>query len=188
MSDHTSTRFKRVVVKLSGEALQGSAPAWARRRRLWPASPTISRRPPRRDMRSRSWSAAAISFAASRAPTTGIERARADSIGMLATVMNGLALEQAVGGAGAAGALPLGRAHAVPMRILFAPGGAASSRQGARRHRGRRHGQSLLHHGHAARCCAPRNSRPTPCSRPRRSTASTPPIPSATPPRSATSA
>ena len=46
--------------------------------------------------RSRSWSAAATSTAASRAPRRGMDRASADYMGMLATVLNALALQDAL--------------------------------------------------------------------------------------------
>ena len=65
-------------------------------RRLWRASPVISRQPPTPGSKSPSSSAAAIFFAASRAPTRALSGRGPNSIGMLATVMNGLALEQAV--------------------------------------------------------------------------------------------
>ena len=58
----------------------------------------------------------------------GIERARADSIGMLATVMNGLAMERTLEQIGQARAI--GGRHAIAMRVLFAPSGACPSGQG----------------------------------------------------------
>ena len=73
--------------------------------------------------------AAAISFRGLRGADKGIERARADSIGMLATVMNALALEQAIEGEGrSARAL-----SAVPMPSVCQP----YSRQAALNHLGK---------------------------------------------------
>ncbi len=102
MSDPTSTRrFKRVVVKLSGEALQGAAPHGLDAGTLARIAADLAK-------------AAAAGheiavvvgggnfFRGIKGADSGIERARADSIGMLATVMNGLALEQAVEGQGRA--------------------------------------------------------------------------------------
>jgi uridylate kinase len=98
MSDprpHEHRRWRRVVVKLSGEALMGG-------RSHGLDAATLSR------------IAADLAIVASRGievavvvgggnffrgiegADTGIERARADSIGMLATVMNALALEHAI--------------------------------------------------------------------------------------------
>ncbi len=94
----TSTRgpqWKRVVVKLSGEALMGPAPHGL-------DAPTLGR------IAADLADAAALGvevavvvgggnfFRGILGADKGIERARADSIGMLATVMNGLALEQAI--------------------------------------------------------------------------------------------
>lgn len=100
MSDPTSTRrFKRVVVKLSGEALQGQAPHGL-------DAGTLARIAA--DLATAAEAGHEIAvvvgggnfFRGIKGADTGIERARADSIGMLATVMNGLALEQAVEGQG----------------------------------------------------------------------------------------
>jgi uridylate kinase len=95
MSDHASKRYKRVVVKLSGEALQGPSPHGL-------DAPTLARIA--KDLATASEAGHEIAvvvgggnfFRGIKGAETGIERARADSIGMLATVMNGLALEQAV--------------------------------------------------------------------------------------------
>ncbi|PWB79673.1 MAG: UMP kinase [Methylocystaceae bacterium] len=88
-------KWKRVVVKLSGEALQGSAPHGL-------DAATLER--VARDLASAAELGTEIAvvvgggnfFRGILGADTGIERARADSIGMLATVMNGLALEQAI--------------------------------------------------------------------------------------------
>lgn len=95
MTDHASKRYKRVVVKLSGEALQGPSPHGLDANTL----ATIAR-----DLAAASEAGHELAvvvgggnfFRGIKGAETGIERARADSIGMLATVMNGLALEQAV--------------------------------------------------------------------------------------------
>ena len=92
-------RWRRIVVKLSGEALQGPLGHGL-------DQVTVAR------IASDLASAAALGteiavvvgggnfFRGISGADKGIERARADSIGMLATVMNALALEQAVEAAG----------------------------------------------------------------------------------------
>jgi uridylate kinase len=99
MTDPASMRFKRVVVKLSGEALQGPSQHGL-------DAGTLARIA--RDLATASENGHEVAvvvgggnfFRGIKGAETGIERARADSIGMLATVMNGLALEQAVEGQG----------------------------------------------------------------------------------------
>ena len=90
--DAGTRRYRRVLLKLSGEVFGGGKlgvdpdvvathrPA-DRRRSCAPAS------------RSRSSSAAATSSAAPSSPQRGMDRARADYMGMLGTVMNCLALQ-----------------------------------------------------------------------------------------------
>ncbi|WP_036280280.1 UMP kinase [Methylocystis sp. ATCC 49242] len=96
MRDHAPTRsFRRVVVKLSGEALQGQAAHGL-------DAPTLAR--VASDLAAAAENGHQIAvvvgggnfFRGIKGADSGIERARADSIGMLATVMNGLALEQAI--------------------------------------------------------------------------------------------
>lgn len=95
MTDHASKPYKRVVVKLSGEALQGASSHGL-------DAATLERIA--RDLATASENGHEVAvvvgggnfFRGIKGADTGIERARADSIGMLATVMNGLALEQAI--------------------------------------------------------------------------------------------
>ena len=91
----TEHKWKRVVVKLSGEALQGKLAHGLDAETLARIAVDLA-------------SAAAAGhqvavvvgggnfFRGIQGADKGIERARADSIGMLATIMNGLALEQAI--------------------------------------------------------------------------------------------
>jgi uridylate kinase len=91
----TGLKWKRVVVKLSGEALQGKAAHGL-------DAETLARIA--LDLAGAAAMGAQIAvvvgggnfFRGIQGADKGIERARADSIGMLATVMNGLALEQAI--------------------------------------------------------------------------------------------
>lgn len=101
----TGPQWRRVVVKLSGEALQGPAAHGL-------DAETISRIA--RDLATAAEMGCEVAvvvgggnfFRGILGADKGIERARADSIGMLATVMNGLALEQAI------------EAHGRPARCL----------------------------------------------------------------------
>jgi len=95
MTDGRKSEWKRVVVKLSGEALMGGGQHGL-------DAPTLERIA--RDLASAAELDVEIAvvvgggnfFRGIQGADKGIERARADSIGMLATVMNGLALEQAI--------------------------------------------------------------------------------------------
>ena len=152
--------FRRIVVKLSGEALTGPDNHGLH-------AATVQRIAA--DLASAVESGTEIAvvvgggnfFRGIQGATKGIERARADSIGMLATVMNALALEAAIEAEGfSARAL-----SAVPMPsvvpALFAAGGAPSPRQGAHLRSGRGHRQSLLHHRHGRRAAGRRTLLPT---------------------------
>ena len=94
-SPNPASSWKRVVVKLSGEALMGDGQHGL-------DAPTLARIA--RDLASAAATGIEIAvvvgggnfFRGIQGADKGIERARADSIGMLATVMNGLALEQAI--------------------------------------------------------------------------------------------
>lgn len=117
-------RWRRVVVKLSGEALQGGFshgldPAVLNRIALDLAQAAQN-----------SEVAVVVGggnfFRGIQGAETGIERARADSIGMLATVMNALAIEFAVEKAGKSARV----LSAVPMPSLCEP----YSRQAALHH------------------------------------------------------
>ena len=121
-------RWKRVIVKLSGEALMGSQTHGLH-------EGTVKRIAA--DLASAASTGVEIGvvvgggnfFRGIQGADKGIERARADSIGMLATVMNALALEQAIEAEGqSARAL-----SAVPMPSVCQP----YSRQAALNHLGK---------------------------------------------------
>jgi uridylate kinase len=90
-----SASWRRVVVKLSGEALMGSASHGL-------DAPTVARIADDLAQTARLGVEIAVVvgggnfFRGIQGAEKGVERARADSIGMLATVMNALALEQAI--------------------------------------------------------------------------------------------
>jgi uridylate kinase len=121
--------WKRVIVKLSGEALMGPLTHGLHPETLDRIAGDLA-------------SAAALGieigvvvgggnfFRGIQGADTGIDRARADSIGMLATVMNGLALEHAIERAGQ----PARALSAVPMPYVCQP----YSRQAALNHLAKR--------------------------------------------------
>jgi uridylate kinase len=121
--------WKRAVVKLSGEALMGSLTHGLEQATLDRVAADLA-------------NAAALGveiavvvgggnfFRGIQGADTGIDRARADSIGMLATVMNGLALEHAIEKAGQ----PARALSAVPMPYVCQP----YSRQAALNHLAKR--------------------------------------------------
>lgn len=103
----TGLKWNRVVVKLSGEALQGKAAHGLDAQMLARIACDLA------DAAGMGVEVAVVVgggnfFRGIEGADKGIERARADSIGMLATVMNGLALEQAI------------EAHGRPARCLSA--------------------------------------------------------------------
>ncbi len=141
-------------------------PSWARSasastRRWCGRSPTRSRRSTISACRSPSSSAAATSSAAWPASHRGIDRVTGDYMGMLATVINALALQDALEKRG----VPTRVQTAIEIREVAEP----FIRRRAIRHlekgrRGdlrRRHRQPVLHHRHARPRCAPTRSTPT---------------------------
>ena len=122
---HGAGMFRRVVVKLSGEALTGPDDHGLN-------APTVARIAA--DLVSACDSGIEIAvvvgggnfFRGIQGATKGIERARADSIGMLATVMNALAIEAAIEAEGH----PARALSAVPMPSVCQP----YSRQAALHH------------------------------------------------------
>jgi uridylate kinase len=112
-SSTSKPQWKRVVVKLSGEALMGGAAHGIE-------AVTLARIA--RDLASAAELGVEVAvvvgggnfFRGIQGADKGIERARADSIGMLATVMNSLALEQAIEAQGR----PARALSAVPMPSL----------------------------------------------------------------------
>jgi uridylate kinase len=123
-----SSLWKRVVIKLSGEALMGPLTHGLH-------EPTLKR--VAQDLAASAALGVEIAvvvgggnfFRGIQGADKGIDRARADSIGMLATVMNGLALEHAVEKEGQ----PARALSAVPMPYVCQP----YSRQAALNHLGK---------------------------------------------------
>ena len=87
----------------------------------------------------------------------GFDRATADYMGMLATVMNALALQNALEKIGRRHPRPVGDPDGQRLRALHPPPRPAPPREGPDRHLRRRHRQSLFHHRHRRRAARRRN-------------------------------
>jgi len=81
----------------------------------------------------------------------GCLRSAADSMGMLGTVMNVIALEAQLTSLGQAGAGDVGRRDAVGCRNLYPTAGDGPSFQGPYRPAGGRHREPVLHHRYGRR-------------------------------------
>ncbi len=129
MGEHQPrSKWRRVVVKLSGEALQGKQSHGLDQKVLERIALDLAR------AAQLGYEVAVVVgggnfFRGIQGAESGIERARADSIGMLATVMNALAIEFAVEKAGKSARV----LSAVPMPSLCEP----YSRQAALHHLGK---------------------------------------------------
>ena len=87
--------FRRVLLKVSGEALMGDQ-GYGLHSETMSAWPRRSARSGRLASRSRSWSGGGNIFRGLAGAAGGMERTSADSMGMLATVINALALQSAL--------------------------------------------------------------------------------------------
>ena len=88
--------FRRVVLKLSGEALMGDEPYGIDPERIAVDRPAGERRGPSAASRSRSSSAAGNIFRGLQGMAIGMDRATADYMGMIATMLNALAIQDAL--------------------------------------------------------------------------------------------
>jgi uridylate kinase len=129
MSDRAAAVYRRIVIKLSGEALTGPDPFGLN-------APTVARIAAdlvgavQLDVEIAVVVGGGNFFRGMQGADKGIERARADSIGMLATVMNALAIEAAIEAEGH----PARALSAVPMPSVCQP----YSRQAALHHLAKR--------------------------------------------------
>ena len=105
----------------------------------------------------------------------GMDRATADYMGMLATVMNALALADTMRQEGITARVMSAIAHRAGGRALCAAEGPAVPRRRQGRDLRRRHRQPVLHHRHGRGAARRRDRRARSCSRRPRSTASTAP-------------
>ena len=149
--------YRRVVVKLSGEYLAGS-------RSFGIDQPTIDRIAG--DLIAAGELGVEIAvvvgggniFRGVEVSSRGVSRPTGDTMGMLATVMNCIALESALSRRGQVVAHHVGLRHAAGLRD-FSPGSGrpSPSRQGPGRAARRRHRQSVLHHRHRRGAARGRN-------------------------------
>ena len=148
--------YQRVMVKLSGEVLGGKAGIGLDQPTLQP-SPPISWR--------RASSASTVGVVVGggnfmRGATVsggGLARETGDAMGMLATVINALALEAADYRRWRHRAHAVGDRDAAGVRKLFAPARAPATRRRPCRDLRRRHRKSLFHHRHDRRAARRRD-------------------------------
>ena len=151
--------YRRVLLKLSGEVFGGGAIG------VDPDVVALDRPADRRGRRaaarrSRSSSAAATSSAAPSCPQRGMDRDRADYMGMLGTVMNCLALQDFLEKAGVADPRA-DRDHDGPGRRALHPAPRrAAPREGPRRDLRRRRRAAVLLHRHRRRAARARDRLP----------------------------
>ena len=143
----TPLAYKRLLLKLSGEALMGKGPAGI-------DVAVVDRLA--RDIAEAVAAGCQIAvvvgggniFRGLAGAAKGMDRATADYMGMLATVMNALALHSALEHAKTARARDVRHPDADGVRELRPPQGLAPHRGGPRRHLRRRHRQPVFHHRH----------------------------------------
>ena len=103
----------------------------------------------------------------------GMDRVTADHMGMLATVMNALAMQDAIESLGGMARVQSAIRINQVCEDYIRRRAMRHLEKGRDRHFRGGHRQSFFHDRHAPRRCAPSRSTPTCCSRPPRSTAST---------------
>ena len=81
----------------------------------------------------------------------GMNRANRDHMGMLGTVINALALQDAIESTGSPTRVHVGHRHGPGRRALHPPPRRPPPREGPGGHLRRRHGQPVLHHRHPGR-------------------------------------
>ena len=152
--------FRRVLLKLSGEALMGDA-------RLRDRRPGVRRALARGDRRACTTSGVEIAIVVGggnfyrglAAAAEGMERATADYAGMLATLLNALALQDVLERQGAdtrvQSALEVERGR----RAVHPAPGDPPPREGPHRHLRRRHRQPVLHDRHGRGAARARDRR-----------------------------
>ena len=141
-------RYRRVLLKLSGEALMGEQQFG-----IDPAVTTQIAKDIARDPGSSASRPAIVIgggnlFRGLAASAKGMDRATADYMGMLATVINALALQDALEHAGVNDPRRHGDRDARRRRAVHPPARRPPPRKRPRRRLRRRHRQSLLHHRH----------------------------------------
>ena len=124
--------YKRILLKLSGEALMGDDAYGINRATIVRMVREVQRSHAAGRARSRSSSAAATSSAACAGGSVGMDRATADYMGMLATVMNALALADTMRQEGMTARVMSAIAHRAGRRALRAAARRCSTSKKAR--------------------------------------------------------
>ena len=172
----TRPRFNRILLKLSGEALMGQGQFGIDPDAVAGLAGEIAAAKAQGHELCLVVGGGNI-FRGMAAAAKGFDRASADYMGMLATVMNALALQNALEKLGVDTRVQSAIPMASVSRALHPPPRAAAPREGPDRPVRRRHRQPLFHDRHRGRACAPPKWAATLCSRAPASTASIPPIP-----------
>ena len=141
-------QFRRILVKLSGEALMASDGYWLDPQTLSGLAQDLG-------AATRAGFEIAVVIGGgniirgARMSAAGwIDRPTADSMGMLGTVMNSLALETALNAAGVPARTMSAVSMPIDLRDLCPPAGPPPPREGPGRGSRRRHRQPVLHHRH----------------------------------------
>ena len=147
MEQIKTARWSRILVKLSGEALLGQAD--------YGIDPVVIRRVAGEvgEVQALGVQVAIVIgggnlFRGAGLARAGMDRVTADQMGMLATVMNALALQDALEHLGGKGPRSVRDPHQRGLRGLHPPPRHPSPREGTQRHLCRRHRQPVLHHRH----------------------------------------
>ncbi len=150
--------FRRVLLKLSGEALMGDA-----RVRHRPRDGRAARARDRGRARAGIEIAIVVGggnfYRGMAAAADGMDRATADYAGMLATLLNALALQDALERARRRHARAVGARRLRGRRAVHPPPRDPPSREGAHRHLRGRHGQPVLHDRHGRGAARARDRR-----------------------------
>ena len=115
------------------------------------AGRTAGRRRARRGWRWRSWSGAGNIYRGMKGAAAGMDRSTADYMGMLATVLNALPLQDALEKSGTDTRVQSALGDLRGRRALHPPSRNAPPGEGARRDLRRGHRQPVLHHRHRRR-------------------------------------
>ncbi len=139
--------FQRILLKLSGEALMGDLPYGADPERIEAIAREV------KATHDRGVEIAVVVgggniYRGLKGAAAGMDRATGDYMGMLATVLNALALQDALEKIGRAHARAVGHHDLRGGRALHPPAGHAPPGEGPHRDLRRGHRQSVLHHRH----------------------------------------
>ena len=141
----STTQYKRILLKLSGEALAGDQKFGIEPEAIGQFAKEIA------EVAATGLQMALVIgggniFRGMAASAKGMDRAQGDYMGMLATVMNALAVQDALEKNGCDTRVMTRPFHGRRSRAVHSPPGAETHGQGSRGHLCRRDRQPLLHH------------------------------------------